>query len=238
MTAKRLTVALIFFLFSIPISFAQREFEVVPDTVGIGLQKNFDIVDLHSSDEKRCVLYHLGNPWSTNVTGWIKVEGDLAPYFLGNEPETVFVSSGTFRYNSSCCLLPIYACFEFPYVLEDTYFSGKVSSDFTRSGAQAASGTGSATGSSVAYTLTAHIKPFTEATFSAGQKKCFDIYLVGERCFSAPWIVFSDTTEQVYVEGHAITFTYKNNRIMLAVVVLLVAGGIYYFKKRSNENEW
>lgn len=239
MTAKRLTVALFFSLFIIPIVFAQeKEFEVVPDTVGIGLQKNFDIVDLHSSDEKRCVMYHLGNPWSTNVTGWIDVEGDLAEYFIGNEPEQVFVPSGTFRYNSSCCLLPIYACFKFPYVLEDTNFVGKVSSDFTRSGAQSSGGTGSATGSSVAYTLTAHIKPFTKATFSAGQKRCFDIYQVGERCFSAPWIVFSDTTEEVEIEDHTITFTYENNRIMLIVIALLVAGGVYYVKKKSDENEW
>ena len=236
MTAKRFTVALVFFLFISSTAFAQdKEFEIVPDTVGIGLQKNVDVADYHSSDEKRCVMYHLGNPWSTNVTGWIKIEGDLSEYFIGNEPETVFVPSGTFRYNSSCCLLPIHACFKFPYVLDDTNFVGRVSSDFSRSGAQATGGTGSATGSSVAYTLTAHIKPFTQAIFSAGQKRCFDIYEVGEQCFSAPWIVFSDTTEEVEIEGNTITFTYKNNRSLLITIALLLAAALYYYKKKVNK---
>ena len=86
-------------LFSTGSIYAQ-EFEVVPDTVGIGLQKNVDIVDFYSSDLERCVLYHLGNPWAANVTGWLRVSGNLSTYFTVNAPETVFVPSGTFRYDS------------------------------------------------------------------------------------------------------------------------------------------
>jgi len=236
MKAKRPLAALVFLLFLIPTAFsADKEFTVVPDTVGIGLQKNFDIVDYASSDQLRCVLYHLGNPWAANVTGWIEIEGNLSQYFIENQPESLLVPSGTFRYNNSCCLLPIYACFKFPYVLDDTRFVGKVFSkyavgDRTRNGV-----TGSSTGSSVAYTLTAHIKPFTEAAFSAGQTRCFDIYGVGESCFSAPWIVLSDTTEEVDIDGHKVTFTYENNRLMLAAVVLLVAAAIYYYKRKVNQ---
>jgi|GEM_PF-5225445 len=216
--------------------FAQEKFEVVPDTVGIGLQKNFDVVDFYSSDEKRCVRYDLGNPWSTNVTGWIEVGGDLEKYFVGNEPEEVFVPSGTFRYNASCCLLPIYACFKFPYVLNDTYFTGRVSSAFRVGESRRVGGTGSATGSSVAYTLTVHIMPLTELVFRAGETKCLDIYGVGKRCFSAPWVVLSDTTEKVNIEGHEVMFIYKNNLAVILLVVALVAAFYFWFRSKRKKD--
>jgi hypothetical protein len=145
---RKLGLLLLILFFS---SAFAEEFTVVPDTVGIGLQKNYDIVDFESSGLERCVLYHLGNPWSTNLTGWLEVSGGLDQFFTRNNPESVFVPSGVFRYNSSCCLLPIEICFEFPYVLTRTSFTGRIYSAFTKGEQAVLSGTGSSTGSSVAY---------------------------------------------------------------------------------------
>lgn len=168
---------LLIFLFIFSLALAVGEFAVVPGTVGIGLQKNFDTVVFNSSNEKRCIMYHLGNPWAANVTGWIEIEGELSEYFIGNEPEELFVPSGTFRYNSSCCLLPMNVCFKFPYVPEDTYFTGKVSANFRADGRRT-SGTGSATGSSVAYTLKVHIKPISTFSYVVYLALCFLIGII------------------------------------------------------------
>ena len=210
-----------------------QEFEVVPDTVGIGLQKNFDIADHVSSDSPLCVTYHLGNPWAANVSGWLRVEGNLSEFFIGNEPETVFVPSGTFRYSSSCCLLPIDACFEFPYVLETQKISGRVFSDFKTGEVSSSSGTGSKTGSSVAYTLSVNLKPAPYLELKAGQKKCFDFYEIGEQCFRAPFLVFSDRTVEKTIEGYTATFLYKNNLIVLVIALVLLCGVLIYLNKES-----
>jgi hypothetical protein len=210
---------------------AAQQFEVVPDTVGIGLQKNFDIVDVDSGEDP-CVLYHLGNPWAANVTGWIEVSGNISQFFTGNEPEEVFVPSGTFRYNSSCCLLPIRACFDMPNTLEDRRFTGKVFSAFRTGSSRGPSGTGSATGSSVAYTLTLHVRPLRAVELSAGQTKCFEFYGGQEACLSAPWVVWSDTSEDVEIDGHTVTVHYANNKTVLTVLaVLLVAAAAYNYRR-------
>lgn len=215
-----------------------KEFKIEPNTIGVGLQKDNDIVDFESSDEDRCVLYHLGNPWATNVTAWIVTEGDLANYFTKNRPNELFVPSGTFRYNSSCCLLPIEACFKFPYVLEETAFAGKVRSAYGAADRPGMSSTGSATGSSVSYSLIINIRPAKEVVLDAGETKCFDFYKVGKKCFSAPRFVLADATEVVDVDGHKITLSYKNN----STIIYLLAGAIiamailvfYKYRKHGN----
>ena len=225
---KKVTFAVLCILFTTVFA---AEFEIVPDTVGIGLQKNVDIADFESSDSERCVLYHLGNPWSTNVTGWLDMSGELSEYFVRNNPTEVFVPSGTFRYNSSCCLIPIRGCFIFPYTLEKTKFEGKVFSAFRKGSVDSVGGTGSATGSSVAYSLTININPPKTIVLNAGQKKCFEFYEVGEKCFSAPLIVLSDKLVELDVEGHMITFVYKNNLfLILGIFALLIIVGLKFNK--------
>jgi hypothetical protein len=225
-------LAFFLLLLSTSIVLADDVFEVVPNTVGIGLQKNFDAVDFSSSSMERCVLYHLGNPWSTNVTGWLVVSDELADYFTRNSPESVFVPSGTFRYNSSCCLLPIWACFQFPYTLEKTSFVGRVSSAFTTGGGEGAGGTGSATGSSVSYSLTINVLPLTELDLTPGETRCIDIFQIGQRCFSSPIFVPFDFSEGTMIDGHTITLNHSNNMsvvVLVVVVLLLLIVGIYIY---------
>lgn len=227
---KKFGLLLLILFFSA--TFAQ-EFEVVPDTVGIGLQKNYDIVDFESSGLERCVLYNLGNPWSTNLTGWLEVSGDLEQFFVRNNPETVFVPSGIFRYNNSCCLLPIEICFEFPYVLDRTAFTGRIYSAFTKSGQTGPSGTGSSTGSSVAYSLTVNIDPPGLIEVNGGTRKCIDFYNHGVECFSAPLIVLSDRTVEQIVGDTTLTILYKNNLlavVLIAAAVVLVLFNTGFFK--------
>jgi hypothetical protein len=229
---KKVSLLLIFLILLPFVKAEQKEFKIIPNTVGIGLQKNYDIVDFKSSDGEDCVLYHLGNPWSTNVTGWLVVEGDLAKYFTRNDPEKVFVPSGTFRYNVSCCLLPIYACFKFPYTLTKQSFNGTVRSAFTVTNQPTLVGTGSATGSSVAYSLTINILPPDFIELKAGENKCIDFYEVGKKCFSAPWFVFSDYEETKNIEGFSLKFKYKNNLIFILCVVvgfIVLLSAFYWF---------
>lgn len=213
---------LLILLFSLPI--ARAQFKVIPNTVGIGLQKNTEYEVYPSSDTIRCILYHLGNPWSKNVTGWLVVDGELKKFFLYNEPKEVFVPSGTFRYNSSCCLIPIKACFKFPYVLEDREFKGRVSSAFRVEDQKRPSGTGSAVGFSVAFGLTVKIKALKELVLKPGETKCIEIYEVGERCFKAPFFLFNDKVEYVEIDGHKIKLIYQNNRLILCVLICFVVG--------------
>lgn len=219
--------AVVAFLFPF-LAFA-AEFEVVPDTVGIGLQKNIDVADFESSDIERCVLYHLGNPWAADVTGWLEVEGNLSEFFTRNKPEDVFVPSGVFRYNSSCCLLPIELCFKFPYVLKTESFKARVVSAYNTGRDRISGGTGSQVGSSVAYTLTVNLNPAKEISLSAGQTKCVNFYEIGEECFSAPWIVLSDTIVEAVVGGHTVTLAYKNNVLFIVLTLMVIAGLLAYY---------
>ena len=224
----------VFLLAAVPVL---ADFEVVPDTVGIGLQKNFDVVDFISSDDENCVLYHLGNPWAADVTGWLVIEGELEEFFTGNEPEEVFVPSGTFRYNSSCCLIPIYACFDFPYVLDTETFSGKVFSGFNTGSERRTGVTGSQTGSSVAYTLTVNVHPADMIVLNAGEKKCIDFYGFGEHCFSAPLVVLSDTAAEEIVGGHTVELLYKNNlKVLIGALALVAAFFIYRYRKELKKH--
>ena len=213
----------------VPFLVSAAEFEVVPDTVGIGLQKNFDTVEFESSDAERCVLYHLGNPWAADVTGWLEIEGNLSDFFTRNKPEDVFVPSGTFRYNSSCCLLPIELCFKFPYVLKTEKFEARVVSAYNTGEERTVGGTGSSVGSSVAYTLTVSIHPVKEILLGAGRTKCIDFYGIGEECFSAPWIVLYDTTVESVVGGHMVTLTYKSNLPFIVITLVAVLGLLSYY---------
>jgi len=209
-------------------------FKVVPNTVGIGLQKNFDIVDFESGDELRCVLYHLGNPWSTNVTGWLRVDGELEKYFVTNKPERVFVPSGTFRYNSTCCLIPIEACFKFPWVLKERNFTGRIYAVYTTG--KVFQGTGSATGSSVAYSLTVRLHPKKYIELNAGEKKCIEFYEIGKKCFEAPYFILSDYEEKIQIEGYEINLRYRNNLIIICLIafisVLSLSLFFYWLRKR------
>jgi len=235
-----LVIGLLFLI--LPLAKAEeKKFEVVPNTIGIGLQMDYETVDFETSDNELCVLYHLGNPWSTNVTGWLVVEGDLAKYFMRNEPEKVFVPSGTFRYNSTCCLLPIYACFKFPYVLNKTTIEGKVRSAYV-AGRPEFTGSGSATGSSVAYSLKINLLPPKEIILNAGETKCIEFLELGKKCFSAPWIVFSDYEEVKSVEGYPLKFKYKNNLIIWVSIIFIVcslsAFLFFYFKQRHTQSQF
>jgi hypothetical protein len=212
--------SLFIFLLLIPVVNAavEKEFKVIPG-VGIGLQKNYDIADFVSSDKEDCVLYHVGNPSSTDVVAWLSIEGDLSNYFTRNEPKEVFVPSGTFRYNATCCLIPIYACFKFPYVLEKTSFEGIVHGVY-RGNVTTSGGASSITGSSVAYGLTINILPPDFIELKAGESKCIEFYKVGRKCFSAPWFVFSDYEEIKSIDGYSLKFKYKNNLIFIICVLV------------------
>jgi len=230
----------IIFLFLVSSTFFVRAYVVVPNTIGIGLQKDFDDYTFLSDDSEKCVMYHLQNAWSTNVTGWLVVGGDLENYFVGNNPKDVFVPSGTFRYNSSCCLLPIFACFKFPYVLNTTSFSGTVSSAYIATGkpSPGISGTGSIVGSSVTYSLTLYIKQVEEINLNAGENKCIEFYQIGEKCFSAPWIIFSDYSENKTIDGHILKFNYKNNLILIICLIGIFSAlfffVVYYLRRRRS----
>jgi len=219
--------AVVAFLF--PFLVLAAEFEVVPDTVGIGLQKNVDTIEFESSDNERCVLYHLGNPWAADVTGWLEIEGNLSDFFTRNKPEEVFVPSGTFRYNSSCCLFPIELCFKFPYVLKTEKFKARVVSAYNTGDERTIGGTGSSVGSSVAYTLIVSVNPAKEITLNAGQTKCIEFYDVGEECFSAPWIVLSDITTEAIVGGYTVTLAYNSNLIFIVSTLVVIAGLLIYY---------
>ncbi|MBR9681785.1 MAG: hypothetical protein GOV00_03225 [Candidatus Altiarchaeota archaeon] len=162
------------------------------------------------------------------MTGWLKVSGNLSTYFTRNSPESVFVPSGTFRHDSSCCLLPINTCFQFPYVLEQQSIEGRVFSDFSTSKVSASGGTGSRTGSSVAYTLTVNLKPAPELVIKAGQKKCFTFFEIGARCFSAPLIVLSDKLVEKSIESYTVTLHYQNNLLLIVLIVLLIGAVLIY----------
>jgi len=237
---KRLALILLF-LFLIPSAFAvEKNFTVIPNSVGIGLQKNFDIVDFPSSDDEVCVLYHIGNPSSTNATAWLVVEGELEKYFVENKPKEVFVPSGTFRYNASCCLIPIYACFKFPWVLNKTSFEGTVRGAYRTVYSGELAGTGSATGSSVAFKLTINIWPPKFIELRAGETKCINFYKVGEKCFSAPWIILKDYEEEKNVDGATLKIVYRNNLIViigLVGLVIVVILSVYYFLKKRHKQE-
>ena len=241
---KKLALAIgLLFLILLPLVKAEEKvFKVVPNTVGIGLQKNYDTVDFKSSDGEDCVLYHLGNPWSTNVTGWLVVGGDLEKYFTRNDPKELFVPSGTFRYNSSCCLLPIYACFKFPYTLEKTSFNGTIHSAFRITEQPTLAGTGSATGSSVAYSLTINILPPDFIELSAGENKCIDFYGVGKKCFSAPWLILSDYEEKKDIGGYSINLKYKNNLIIWISIIFIVCSLLvfcfFYLRHRRMQSQF
>lgn len=220
-------VTLIVLLLLSPVSiFSEKVFEVIPNSVGLGLQKNYDI-DSGYGGEERCIPYNLGNPASENATGWLVVTEELGRFHTHNEPETLFVPSGTFRYNSSCCLLEIDACFKLPYVFEQTRIHGKVTSAFTATKKPETQITGSATGSTVAYGLDIDVKPTTELWIKANEKKCFNyyttmnvtsygvsngnnLYLPQESsmyrdnqifyCFKAPFFVIFDKRQEIGLE--------------------------------------
>lgn len=224
-------------------SVVNAQYIVVPNTVGIGLQKDYDDYTFKSSEGEVCLNYHLGNPWSTNVTGWIVVDGELSNYFSRNKPENVFVPSGTFRYNSSCCLLPIEACFKFPYMLNRTTFVGKISSAFTRTDKPILAGTGSATGSSVAYKLTLFIDPPEFIELNAMERKCLKFYIgineTEEHCFSAPLFVLSDTESSATIRGSTIKLIYKNNLIVcvsIVLVLLFASYFVYYLLRKRRQH--
>jgi len=243
-----LTVAIIL-LVSISVA-SPKEFEIIQNSVGIGLQKSSDIESALSGDEK-CISYHIGNPASENVTAWIVVDGDLSRFHTRNEPEQIFVPSGTFRYNSSCCLLRTDACFTLPYVFKDTRIEGRVSSAFTRT-SKPTTQVISATGSSVAYTLSIDVKPVTELYMNANEEKCFEFYLdenvssygvnnangmyLPEKstfedkmltyCFKAPFFIIFDKTYQVGLEvndinqGNVNIIVKRNNILIIGAVVI------------------
>jgi len=188
--------------------------------VGIGLQKNVDVA-LTDSGKLECISYHLGNPWSENVTAWIVVKDELSKFWSHNVPEEVEVPSGTFRYNSTCCLIPIKVCFQLPYVLELTPIKGRVFSAFRWERPEVP--LGSVTGTSVAYSLEIRIRPITSLNLNPRQEKCLDFYLDGkieERCFKAPWLVFSDYSELVELNGKNLRLNYKNNRMWIIGISL------------------
>ena len=115
--------------------------------------------------------------------------------------------------------------------LEKISFEGKVFSAFRKGTVSSVGGTGSATGSSVAYSLTVNINPPKEIVLNAGQKKCFEFYEVGEKCFSAPLIILSDKIIELDVEGHMLTFVYKNNLfLILGLLSLLIIISFNYGK--------
>jgi len=230
--------SILVFLILLPAVFAvEKEFKVIPG-VGIGLQKNFDEVDFKSGDEEKCVLYHVGNPSSTDAVVHLVAEGNLSTYFTRNDPEEVFVPSGTFRYNSTCCLIPIYICFKFPYTLEKTSFDGIIrgvyTANLTSTGAM-----GSVTGSSVAYKLTINILPPDYIELKAGEKKCINFYKIGEKCFSAPYFVFRDYEEIKEIDGYKLKFKYRNNLIICLIIVLgtlsVLSVLLYFLFKRRKQ---
>lgn len=173
---KKLFLVILISLFLIPIlvSADQKVFEVVPGTIGIGLQQNHDEMTFDDSNDEACVDFALGNPWSENVTGWIVVEGNLQKFFLRNNPETLFVPSGTFRYNSSCCLLPMDVCFKFPHFYNGFTATSKVYSAYSRGEVQVTQ-TGSAVGTSVAYSLTINVKE-PNPQLGLFQMSCMNFY--------------------------------------------------------------
>jgi hypothetical protein len=230
--------SILVFLILLPAVFAvEKEFKVIPG-VGIGLQKNFDEVDFKSGDEEKCVLYHVGNPSSTDAVVHLVAEGNLSTYFTRNDPEEVFVPSGTFRYNSTCCLIPIYICFKFPYTLEKTSFDGIIrgvyTANLTSTGAM-----GSVTGSSVAYKLTINILPPDYIELKAGEKKCINFYKIGEKCFSAPYFVFQDYEEIKEINGYKLKFKYRNNLLICVLIIsfgiLSVLSVLYFLFKRRKQ---
>lgn len=182
----------------------QKEYVVEPNTIGLGLQKNVD-VDMAISGETKCIPYDIGNPSSTNSTGWIKVSGNLSQFHAYNNPETLFVPSGTWRYNNTCCLLRMDTCFQIPYVFNETPIDGKVTVAFTVT-AQPTTVTGSAVTSTSAYNLILNIKPIFEVMMKPSEKKCFNYY-------------FLDNVESYGVIGDANKIylpeesTYSNNQI-------------------------
>jgi hypothetical protein len=230
------------FLLLIPVVNAavEKEFKVIPG-IGIGLQKNYDIADFVSSDKEDCVLYHVGNPSSTDVVAWLNVEGDLSNYFTRNDPEEVFVPSGTFRYNATCCLIPIYACFKFPYVLEKASFEGIVRGVY-KGNVTTSGGASSVTGSSVAYSLTINILPPDFIELKAGESKCIEFYKIGKKCFSAPWIILSDYEEIKNIDGYSLKFKYKNNLIIwvsiIFIVCLLLVFCFFYLRHRHMQSQF
>lgn len=222
----------------------QKEYKITPNTIGIGLQQSYASSTYESSDTEHCIPYHLGNPWATNLTAWIVVSGDLENYYTRNDPEKIFVPSGTFRYNSSCCLLKMDVCFKFPYAFENTKISGKVSSKYVQSEEHVVTAVGSAVGSSVAYTLDIIITPASFIEIGAGKTKCVEFFDYGEACFKAPLIVFSDTLKNQTLEnGQTVTLKYKNNRMLIIiaivsfVVILLICIGVIKSRSKSKETK-
>lgn len=236
----------------------QKNYVIPPNTIGIGLQQDTTHETFESSDTEYCIPFHLGNPWATNLTAWIVTDGDLGNYFTRNQPEKLFVYSGIFRYNSSCCLLEMDTCFRFPYVLETTIINGRVASAYTKSGTTI-QGTGSAAGSSVAYLLTITINPPTIIELGAGEKRCIDFFvnntdnryskynpILNETinktfinyCFKSPYIIFKDIEKKEDIGGHKINVKYKNNLLLIILIlgvilipIIIVVKNLFFNKK-------
>lgn len=193
---KKIILIASFFLFFLTVSLISF---TVSQGIGVGLLGKDSSV-LAVPEEEVCVSYGIGNPGSENITAKIDSGGNISYFYSRNIPDGLFVPSGTFYYNNSCCLLPASICFKGPYVFKYTKIKGNVYATFARAGTQidttktTPAQTGVAVGSSISHKLELAVSPVSREILAPGTTACFKYYYEGNY---KNWGV-SDSLKDIY----------------------------------------
>ncbi|VVB69944.1 Uncharacterised protein [uncultured archaeon] len=160
------------------------DYKVIPNSIGVGLESSADSIDAVSGDQV-CVGYKLGNPASENVTAKLSAGSPLQYFITGTDPSSVYLPSGTFRYNSTCCLIPMQICFQLPYVFDKASLDSNVFATFVLGKADipaiatvsTSNGASIHVGSSVAHHLGFKVTPTDTLILSPLSSQCYKFYI-------------------------------------------------------------